>query len=68
MSIIFPEDELYGPVLTEKNCFYCYKKFSGAAIFWLGSDGDLWLHPDCVLKLAVRMFRDVHEAEITPRT
>ena len=23
--------------------------------------GLLWLHPDCVTDLAVRMFRDVHE-------
>ena len=65
MSIIRPDDLIYGPDLAEKDCFYCYKKFSGVAIFWMGSNGDLWLHPECLLKLAVRMFRDVHEEEIT---
>jgi len=68
MSVVRSHDLIHGPILEKKECFYCYKKFGEIAIFWMGNSSDLWLHPNCVLKLAVRMFRDVHEAEITPRT
>lgn len=47
----------------EKGCFLCWKPLSAPTIHWMGSNGSIFLHPHCVLDLAVRMFRDLHEVE-----
>ncbi len=68
-----PEDILHGQIETarKKPCSYCNKAVDYPFVWWrvyskatvLGS-GDLVLHPDCVLQLGVRLFRDVHQIQI----
>ena len=48
-----------------KGCFLCWNPLEDPAIHWMGSTGDIYLHPACVIELAIRMFRDVHEVECT---
>jgi len=49
--------------LPHGDCFYCGKKMKYPVVTWMGSTGEINLHPDCVLKLSVRLFRDVHEVQ-----
>ena len=58
-------DRVYGPPPEGAQCFYCYGGVprDRPAIEWLGAAGAIWLHPDCALKLIVRLTRDVHEVE-----
>jgi hypothetical protein len=44
-------------------CFYCFHPLDNPAVEWSGATGVICLHPACVLELAVRLFRDVHELE-----
>ena len=60
----------YGPPERGTECFFCHKEVprDEPAIGWLGAGSDsggqfIWLHPDCTLKLIVRLTRDVHEVE-----
>ena len=50
------------PVATR--CFYCGRQIRAIAIYWIGDDGELWLHPPCVVELTIRLYRDVHEVEV----
>ena len=45
------------------DCFLCTKPLITPVVHWMGLTGNIYLHPDCVLRLAVRMFRDVHEIQ-----
>ena len=65
MAVVFPDHEVVGHMLPDQECFYCHNPFDGVAIWWMGHPGDIWIHPGCVFSLAVRMFRDVHEWEIS---
>jgi hypothetical protein len=42
-------------------CFLCGGELHDPAVFWMGVTAEIYLHTDCVLDLAVRGFRDVHE-------
>jgi len=49
-------------------CFVCGNELTSPAVCWagfaqLGSDqgGTIWLHPECVVKLAYATLRDVDE-------
>jgi hypothetical protein len=44
-------------------CFYCWGPLDNPAIEWSGSTGFICLHPGCVVELAIRLVRDVHEVE-----
>lgn len=47
-----------------EECFYCHHKLADPAIAWWGAGGiTIFLHPQCVVELAIRLFRDVHELE-----
>ena len=63
MGIIRSDSVIHGEELHTAECFLCEGGFKEVAILWMGASdlGLLWLHPDCVTDLAVRMFRDVHE-------
>ena len=63
MGIIRSNTVIHGEELRTAQCFLCEAGFKDVAILWMGNGdpGLLWLHPDCVTGLAVRMFRDVHE-------
>jgi hypothetical protein len=56
------------------DCFYCGHAMTLPGVQWLGATDEIWLHPSCVIELAIRLFRDVHEIEcrsdlyITART
>jgi hypothetical protein len=45
------------------DCFYCGHPMTSPGIQWLGSTGEIWLHPGCVVELTIRLYRDVHEIE-----
>ena len=47
-------------VLKTENCFHCQKPFDNVAIYH-ATRFTLFLHPECVISLAVSMFRDVSE-------
>ena len=63
VSITSPIPDGQGIVLTAlgHRCFLCFGALDDPAAGWAGSEGEIFLHADCVLDLAVRMFRDVHE-------
>ena len=64
MSITSPvHDPASGVAHTAvgQDCFLCGDRLSDPAVHWMGATGHIYLHPDCVLDLAVRMSRDVHE-------
>ena len=65
MAIVFHDSDVRGEFLDEQICFFCSQSFDKVAIMWDGSGASIWLHSDCFIKLAIRMFRDVHELEIT---
>jgi hypothetical protein len=66
--------DLARAVRGEAECFYCGHPQTSLAVHWLGSTGQIWLHPSCVVELSVRLFRDLHKIEcrsdlyITART
>jgi hypothetical protein len=41
----------------------CGAPLADPAVFWSGFSGEIYLPPDCVLKLFVRLARDLHELE-----
>lgn len=45
-----------------RECFYCYLPLDDPAVMWIG-EHDIFFHPHCVLNLAIRLFRDVHEIQ-----
>lgn len=48
-----------------EDCFYCGEVIEDdPAVEWRGfADARFVLHPDCVLKLTIRLYRDLHELE-----
>ena len=58
----------------EQPCFYCGSALRSPFVVWTGFGESIALHPGCVVELAIRLFRDVHEIEcstdayITSRT
>ena len=47
-------------------CFYCGETISEDGVFWMGhGQAQLYLHEQCCLNLVVRLFRDVHELQIS---
>lgn len=44
-------------------CFYCHNRLNGTVVMWWGSSGDIYLHPECTVELAIRLLRDVHQIE-----
>jgi len=50
------------PSAKDRDCFYCYRPLDDPAVMWIG-DGEIYLHPHCVVDLTLRLFRDVHEIQ-----
>ncbi len=48
-------------------CFYCYKPIDGPLVSWLGDSAEILLHPQCAIDLCIRLMRDVHEWQCSPR-
>lgn len=46
-------------------CFHCYQLVVPPMVAWMGSTAEIVMHPACVVELAIRLFRDVHEIEKT---
>lgn len=42
-------------------CFYCWEACTDPAVYWVGSTGDVYLHPACLMEWMICLFRDVHE-------
>jgi hypothetical protein len=66
MSVTYSVPREDGVVFTAvgQMCFYCYETIhEDPAVHWMGSTGNIYLHPPCMTRLAVRLFRDVHETE-----
>jgi hypothetical protein len=63
VSITSPIPDEQGSVHTAvgQECFLCGGGLHDPAVFWMGATAEVYFHPDCVVDLAVRMFRDVHE-------
>lgn len=51
----------------EAECFYCGKAVGFPALFWMGATGNVYLHPDCLQLLIVRLMRDLHEIQCMRR-
>ena len=47
-------------------CFFCVEPMIPPLVHWMGAGGDIYLHPDCVFNLALRLYRDVHEIQQKP--
>jgi hypothetical protein len=56
-----PDEQGVAHTAIGKTCFYCGQALSDPAVFWMGHDAELYLHPACVTDLFVRLARDVHE-------
>ena len=59
MSAIFPDAEIGYPL---SNCYYCGNRIKGPCVWWRGAP-DIWLHPECVVQMMIRMMSDVHEIQ-----
>lgn len=46
-----------------RECFYCGKELEYPRILWSGYTAEIWLHPDCVVLLNIRLCRDVWESQ-----
>lgn len=47
-----------------ETCFYCHNELEDPAIAWWGAgDITIFLHPQCVADLWLRLSRDLHELE-----
>jgi hypothetical protein len=44
-------------------CFYCGHTLSDPAIHWMGHSTEIYVHPDCLFPLFVRLCRDRHELD-----
>jgi hypothetical protein len=64
MAIINYEERTYNRLIG-RECFYCYGPVYPPGVMWMGSGGDLVLHPPCVLELYLRLGRDVLQIEQT---
>jgi hypothetical protein len=42
-------------------CFLCFEPVDHPAIYWRGHDGQIWLHPQCVLEFTAKLQADVRE-------
>jgi hypothetical protein len=65
VSVTSPVPDESGIIWTAvgQPCFYCHDLLTDPAVHWMGSGGDLYLHPACVSALFIRLARDVHEIE-----
>lgn len=65
MSITSPVPDAQGVAHTAvgKNCSFCGGFLQDPAVFWMGYDVEIILHPICVFGLFIRLGRDVHEIE-----
>lgn len=44
-------------------CFFCGGSLTDPALHWLGSTGELYVHPACWPGWSARIWRDYHELE-----
>jgi len=58
-----PDDQGIAHTAVGRRCFLCGGLLQDPAVFWMGYDGELILHPICVFDLFIRLGRDVHEIE-----
>jgi len=48
-------------------CFYCSKALEFPSIIWNGHESYIIMHPECALKMCVRLIVDVHRVEINTK-
>jgi len=46
-----------------QECFYCWQVIHDIGLFWMGNGSDLWLHPDCFMRLTMRLMRDAWDID-----
>jgi hypothetical protein len=56
-----PDEQGIAHTAVGRECFLCGDTLHDPAVFWMGTTSEIYLHADCVLDLAIRTFRDVHE-------
>jgi hypothetical protein len=63
MSITSSSPDEQGIVHTAagRHCFLCEGPLQDPSVYWMGATAEIALHAECVLDLALRLFRDVHE-------
>lgn len=59
-------DPLSGIAFTAagQQCFYCGERSIDPAIHWSGFTGEVYIHEACVVELAIRLFRDLHQLRL----
>lgn len=67
-SVTGPVPDPHGVVFTAAGqpCFYCDAPLTDPSVHWMGSTGDVYLHPRCVWPLFLGLLRDVFEIETSP--
>ena len=63
MSLTSPVPDTQGiaHTATGQPCFLCGEALHDPAVFWAGMTAEIYLHPACVVELAVALFRDLSE-------
>ena len=56
-----PDEQGIAHTATGQACFYCGEPLQDPAVHWSGFPGSIYLHPECVPELVIRLFRDLHE-------
>jgi hypothetical protein len=56
-----------GRDLKNEECYYCGKEVKPPMVWWRGNP-DIFLHPECVIQLFIRMMKDVHEIQVKTHT
>ncbi len=57
-------EEMWALEASGKRCFYCGGRIGFPCVQWNGwGVVYLYIHPECVSPLAMRLFRDAHEVE-----
>jgi hypothetical protein len=60
----FPDEQGVAFTAVGQECFLCCERFQrDPAVHWAGATGHIYLHPECVPDLFIRLARDVWEAK-----
>lgn len=55
------QDKVFTP--WGNDCFYCGDKAWPPFVMWQGVPDTIYLHPECAIRLMIRLMRDVHDVQ-----
>lgn len=65
MSLLETSEDLDAAGVPD--CFYCTESLTFPAVHWLGATGPIALHPNCTLRLFMRLAVDLYVLDRSER-